>query len=31
LMAYQLEKQKLPIEEIRKRIIAAYGTPHNHQ
>ena len=31
LMAYQLEKQKLPIEEIRKRIIAAYGTAHNHQ
>ena len=31
LMAYQLEKQKLPIAEIRKRIIAAYGTPHNHQ
>lgn len=31
LMAYQLEKQKLPIAEIRKRIIAAYGTPQNHQ
>jgi Protein of unknown function with PCYCGC motif len=31
LMAYQLEKQKVPIAEIRKRIIAAYGTPHNHQ
>jgi hypothetical protein len=31
LMAYQLEKQKVPIEEIRKRIIAAYGTSHNHQ
>lgn len=31
LMAYQLEKQNLPIAEIRKRIIAAYGTPHNHQ
>lgn len=31
LMAYQLEKQKVPVEEIRKRIIAAYGTAHNHQ
>ena len=30
LMAYQLEKQKMPIAEIRQRIIAAYGTPHNH-
>jgi Protein of unknown function with PCYCGC motif len=30
LMAYQLEKQKMPIAEIRQRIISAYGTPHNH-
>ena len=31
LMAYQLEKQKVPMQEIRKRIIAAYGSAHNHQ
>ena len=31
LMAYQLERQKVPIQEIRKRIIAAYGNSHNHQ
>ena len=31
LMAYQLEKQKVPMQEIRKRIIAAYGQGHNHQ
>ena len=31
LMAYQLEKQKVPMQEIRKRIIAAYGGAHNHQ
>jgi hypothetical protein len=31
LMAYQLEKQKVPMQEIRKRIIAAYGGGHNHQ
>jgi hypothetical protein len=31
LMAYQLEKQKVPVAEIRKRIIAAYGTSHSHQ
>jgi Protein of unknown function with PCYCGC motif len=29
LMAYQLEKQKVPVAEIRQRIIAAYGTPTN--
>ena len=29
LMASQLERQKLPIAEIRQRIIAAYGTAHN--
>ena len=29
LMAYQLEQQKLPIGEIRQRIIAAYGTASN--
>lgn len=31
LMAYQLEKQNVPMQEIRKRIIAAYGGGHNHQ
>lgn len=29
LMANQLERQKVPIGEIRQRIIAAYGTPSN--
>jgi hypothetical protein len=29
LMASQLERQKVPIAEIRERIIAAYGTPSN--
>lgn len=29
LMASQLERQKVPIAEIRQRIIAAYGTPGN--
>ena len=31
LMAYQLEKQKVPMQEILKRIIAAYGQGHTHQ
>ena len=29
LMASQLERQAIPIAEIRQRIIAAYGTPNN--
>ena len=30
LMASQLEKQKVPIEEIRRQIIAAYSSGHKH-